>query len=210
MEWSSNGGGYCETMSQLTHCLFKPGGGGGGGGGGPRGGPKAKAKAKAKGKARAAPAETAAPAQTPEQDAEKKKKVWTKKDLAKVCFYHQSGSCWYGGQCSKDHVMVPTKHREEIPKPASRSPGPGKGKGKGKGGGKGGGKGRDPSRPRGVKMFCKDFLESGKCDDANCKGPFLDAEAVKKLHDAHPGKINANGYMNFGGDKGKSKGKGKK
>ena len=58
-------------------------------------------------------------------------------------------------------------------------------------------------------MFCKKFLDTGSCDDANCKGPFLDADGVKKLQDAHPGKINANGYMVVGGDKGKGKGGGK-
>ena len=86
--------------------------------------------------------------------------------------------------------MDPTKQRDQVPRPK------GKGQGKDKG--------------YSIKVYCKKFLETGSCDDANCTGPFLDADGVKKWHDAYPGRINASGYMKVGGgNTGKGKGKGK-
>ena len=193
------------------------GGAGGGGGGGGTPGPKAKAKAKAKakGKARAkgAPAPEAAPAppkpHEEEREPKKTKKGWTKKELAKVCYYHQFSGCWYPGQCGKEHVLVPANLRDSIPKPKPKSVTPGGGGKGGKGDGKG--KQRSTSQVKSVKMFCKKFLDTGACDDPKCKGPFLDADAVKKLQDAYPGKINEHGYLSTDrDDKGKGKGKSKK
>ena len=169
------------------------------------------AKAKAKAKAAGGPAAPATAEETPEvapappqptvaRDP-KVKKEWTQDELNKLCHHFQFDACWYGDACRNgDHRKCPVKQRDQVPKPG------GKGN-KGDGKGKGNGKGKDKVW---IKVYCKKFLETGSCDDANCTGPFLDADEVKKWTNAYPGKIKASGYMQVGGgDSGKGKGQGK-
>ena len=179
---------------------------GGAQGGGPK--PGAKAQASAQG-AEAAPAsaqQQQPPPKPHEEQRPRKKKDWTEEELSKVCHYFQTGSCYYGDNCKKDHILVPYKLRDKVPvKGGRRQEG-----GDTKGGGKGGGPQPTP-KPVRVKLYCKKYLETGSCDDEKCDGPYLDADAVKALHTKHGDNIDKNGWLTLqpAPAKGKGKGKGK-
>ena len=119
-------------------------------------------------------------------DGRRPKKEWTKEELAKVCYYHQWDSCFFGNDYKKLHTKVPAALREQVPHRSGPKGDGDKGKGKG---GKDKGHWVGKSTSYSMKMYCKKFLDTGSCDDANCKGPFLDADEVKKVQDANPGKI---------------------
>ena len=108
--------------------------------------------------------------------------------------------------------MAPASRREEIPRGRSKTPGGGGGKGGGKDKGKGkNGGGRGSSRPPGVKLFCKDFFETGTCNNPNCKGPHHGADAVAEIKKSNP-RVKDNGWLDPppADDKSGGKGKGKK
>ena len=63
-------------------------------------------------------------------------------------------------------------------------------------------------------MYCKAFLETGKCDNNNCTAPHLDRDKVNVLKEVYGDKLlgyysKARTALKKEGSKGKGKGKGR-
>ena len=197
------GGGKRRRTRSRNRNRDKSGGGGGGGGGDP----KAKAKAKAKGKAKAKAKAKAAPA-TPAEGGREQSRGRSKTYLKGVCYAFNHGGCQYSDEdCRFKHELVKKSEKDLIPRPRSVSAGGDpKGGGRGRGGkgkGKGNGKdrGRSPGGPKGggkgkgktdVKrgLYCKPFLQLGKCDREGCPYPHLNADQVNKLKEVYGENMN--------------------
>ena len=66
------------------------------------------------------------PALTATGSTSRTKKQWIDAELAKICLYHQTDSCWRGSECNFKHDKVPKNLHHKLRAPSSGPKGSGK------------------------------------------------------------------------------------